>query len=201
MNTLRKIRALCLVTLLGIPFHSAMAGEFYLGAGAGATDFRNINCSAGLTCDTSDTGWKLFGGYQFTPIFGVEGAWVDAGESTTRGTIPGTGVTNGKFKVDGFVFAGTAGWPISDRFRLYGKLGAYFYDAKFNSTLNGVASQNTSKSGTELMYGLGLQYDFNERVGARLEWERYNDINSNAINQGPFDVDFYSASLVILFPR
>lgn len=201
MHNSKKIRrVLSLTALLVIPFNSAMPGEFYLGAGAGATDFKGINCPTGLNCDTSDTGWKLFGGYQFTPIFGVEGAWVDLGQTSIKGTAPGTGALDGKVKSDGFVLAGTVGWPATDRFRLYGKLGAYFHKAKFNSTLNGVANESTDKSGTELMYGLGGQYNFTDRVGARFEWERYNDINPKAMNQGPFDVDFYSISLIVLFP-
>ena len=48
------------------------------------------------------------------------------------------------------------------------------------------------------MYGLVIQFALNEGVGARLEWERYNDINASAINQGPFDVDLYSASLIVI---
>lgn len=199
MNISNKIQVLSFVALLAIPFHSAVSGEFYLGLGAGATDFKNINCPAGFNCDTSDTGWKLFGGYQFTPIFGVEGGWVDVGETTVQGNVPGVGTLDGKGKGDGFVLAGTVGWPASDQFRLYGKLGAYFYNAEFKSTLNGVVNESTDESGTELMYGLGGQFNFTERLGARLEWERYNDIDTKAMNQGPLDVDFFSVSLIALF--
>ena len=140
------------------------------------TDSKNINCPTGFDCDTSDTGWKLFGGYQITPNFGIEGAWVDIGETTIKGNVPGAGVLDAKGTGDGFGLAGTVGWPATDKFRLYGKWGVYFYSAQFDSTVNDVASENTDESGTELMYGLGGQYDFTDRFGARLEWERYDDI-------------------------
>lgn len=200
MNISNKIRALSLATLLAVPFSPAMSGEFYLGVGAGSADYKDINCPTGFDCDTSDTGWKLLGGYQFTPIFGVEAAWADLGEVTLNGTAPGGAAFSGKGEGDGFLLAGTVGWPATDRFRLYGKLGGFFYNSKFTSTVGGVVNEDLDESGTELMYGLGAQYNFTERFGARLEWERFNDIDPKSVNQGPFDIDYYSISLLVLFP-
>lgn len=199
MNISNKVRVFSLVALLAIPFKPAISGEFYLGAGAGSGEAKDINCPAGFNCDTSDTGWKLFGGYQFTPVFGVEGGWSDTGEITLNGTVPG-GAFSGTGEGEGFFLAGTVGWPATDKFRLYGKLGAFFYNSEFKSTVAGVVNEDLDESGTELMYGLGAQYNFTERFGARLEWERFNDIDPKSVNQGPFDIDFFSASLLVLFP-
>ena len=65
---------------------------WYLGAGYGqseaAVDKAKINgayvtgsyTSASTTADETDTGWKLFGGYQFTRNWAVELAYVDLGK-------------------------------------------------------------------------------------------------------------------------
>ena len=109
------------------------------------------------------------------------------GQTTIKGNVPGAGALDAKGTGDGFVLAGTVDWPATDKFRLYGKPGAFFYNAQFDSTVNGVANENTGESGTELMYGLVFHSNSEDRIGVSLEWERYDDINPNSVNQGALD--------------
>ena len=71
MTRLSKIAAALIVAVGAC---SAHAFDIYAGGSLGLTKFH----SDGLT-DTSDTGLKLFAGTPITPMFGIEGGYVDLG--------------------------------------------------------------------------------------------------------------------------
>ena len=84
------------------------------------------------SCDDNDNGWKIFAGYQFTPNWGIEGAYVDLGEFTANYTLQGDalvdsvpvsvfGTAHGKATVDGFSLALTGTAPYSDNFAVFAK--------------------------------------------------------------------------------
>jgi OmpA-OmpF porin, OOP family len=58
--------------LAALAFSGMAFGQGYVGGSIGQSDFK-AECDAGFTCDTKDTGYKIFGGYMFSPNFGVEG--------------------------------------------------------------------------------------------------------------------------------
>src|SRR3982751_3405256 len=51
----------------------------YIGGSVGTTKFHGDNVG-GFDTDTTDTGGKLYGGYQFTPNFSLEGGWIGLGK-------------------------------------------------------------------------------------------------------------------------
>jgi OOP family OmpA-OmpF porin len=60
------------------------------------------------------------------------------------------------------------------------------------------AGGSESASGTGLSYGIGLQYDFTNTTGLRLDWERFADVGDED-KTGQSDVDMLSAGLVFRF--
>jgi OOP family OmpA-OmpF porin len=134
---------------------------FYAGANIGQSKF-NIECSAGLTCDDSDTAFKIFGGYSFNQNWKAELGYADLGKATLKG--PGG---TDELKATAFDLTGVFSWPLATSFSIFGRLG--LYNGKVE--LSGVDSG--SKTTTGLTYGIGAGYDLNRNLGLRAEWQSY----------------------------
>ena len=138
---------------------------FYAGAGIGTTKVGDDDFDdAGI--DTSDTGFKVFGGYTFNQNWGIEVSYFDFGEASASegGDSVSVGVT-------GLAAYGVGRLPISDMFTVFGKLGfaSYDVDAKFN--IAGFGSGSASDSDSDLIYGVGGALSFGGNFEARLEYE------------------------------
>jgi OOP family OmpA-OmpF porin len=133
-------------------------GGGYLGVGIGAADY---NESLWSIAGTRDTGWKIFGGYQFNPYLSAEAAWVDLGKVSN---------SNESIKTRGASLAGIGSLPLGTSFAIFGKLGAFFWDQESH-----FGDVRDSDKGTDLTWGYGGSGRFfDDRLGIRLEWERYN---------------------------
>jgi OOP family OmpA-OmpF porin len=148
-------RALCIMTFAGLT--SPATGGAYLGAGIGAADY---NESLWSISNFRDTGWKIFGGYQFNPYLTAEASWVDLGTVSDN---------SASIRTRGLSLAGIGSLPLGSSFALFGKLGAFFWgqDTRFGKIRD-------SNTGTDLSWGYGGSARFfDNRLGIRLEWERY----------------------------
>ena len=145
-----KTSSLGLITLLLMAPVTAFAGAdsgFYLGAGIGDSTIK----ANGF--DESDTGYKLFGGYNigFIPLvdFAVEASYVNFG---TPEDVTG---------LNAYGLAGLSFGP----FGIFAKLGAMSWDAN-------------SDSGTDTAYGIGARLAFGS-FSVRAEYEEFDvsDVN------------------------
>jgi len=177
MNRLKAAFAVILpAALLAISAPAAAQQSdagWYIGGSYGMTTF-DID-TAGITnpsVDDSDSGFKIFGGFQFTKHWGAEVGYVDFGKAGVSGSIFGIPFT-GDASVTAFTFAGTGTLPLGENFALLGKVGLANWDAKVNvSTGFGVGSD--SDSGTDIFYGVGLRYSFNKNIGVQVEFETFS---------------------------
>jgi len=62
----------------------AHAEGIYVGVAAGGTNI-DLDCQGASSCDKSDTGFKLFGGYKLTENIAVEGHYADYGKAKLSG--------------------------------------------------------------------------------------------------------------------
>jgi OOP family OmpA-OmpF porin len=149
--------------------------------------------------DDRDTGYKLFGGYQFNPNFSLEGGYFDLGKfGFTANTTP-AGTLNGNIRLRGLNLDAVGFLPITEKFSAFGRVGLDYADASDSFTGTGlvdVANPDPSKRDANYKLGLGLQYNFNESLGMRVEAERYR-INDAVGNKG--DIDLVSVGLVYRF--
>lgn len=199
---LRPIRSAALMALLAIASTvSAAETGFYLGAGVGQA-YSNLTgetnqslADAGFSVDSllvddhdTDTGWKLFAGYAFNPYLAAELSYVDLGQTGADIIIGGriSGRINTKMTMDGVNIGIKAGYPFADRFSAFAKLGAFVWNAKATAKANLIVGSGTSSqkdNGTDLSYGVGLDYDFNAYFSIRGDWDRYRlggDADSDA---------------------
>jgi OOP family OmpA-OmpF porin len=204
-NTLATTGLLALTTIAGnlAVADDADVSGWYVGGNIGQStaeiDEQSISDSlmgAGLTVssfskDDSDTGYKLFGGYQFSESFALEGGYFDLGEfGYTASTVP-AGTLSGDIAVNGMNIDAVGIMPFTENFSLIGRIGLVYAEAETE-----VFAANFSENDTSYKYGAGLQYDFSESFGARFESERYR-IDDAIGNTG--DIDLLSLGLVYRF--
>src|SRR5262245_18727725 len=119
--------ALLALGSLGAASQAGARGPFYVGASAGRSDIDEEIAFPGLiaagTVDGKNTGYKIFGGYEFNQYFGVEVALMDLGKAKYSGSFLGTPVAGGKVEVVGLNTSAVGIIPVSQNFSLFGKLG------------------------------------------------------------------------------
>jgi len=150
---------------------------FYIGGAYGMSSF-DID-TTGITnpsVDDSDSGFKIFGGYQFSRNWGVEVGYVDFGKAGISGSTLGIPFT-GDLGVTALTVAGTGTMPMNESFSLLGKVGMWNWDAKANVAALGTAG-SASDSGTDLFFGVGLRYNLSKNLGLQLEVEQYSGDDS-----------------------
>ena len=139
---------------------------FYAGAGIGSTKLGDDISGV----DESDTGFKIFGGYNFTQNWAAEVSYFDLGEASVSG-----GGANASLGLTGLSAAVLGRLPVSDMFAVYAKLGfaSYDVDLDFNN-VPGFGSGHMSDSDSDMIYGVGGAVSFGAAFEARLEYEALN---------------------------
>jgi len=149
-----------------------------------------------ISVDNTDTGWKLFGGYQINKNIGFEAAYVNLGSVTanaTYATLAGSPLRS-KVDVDGFQLSAVGTLPLNDTFAVFGKVGAFISKSDGTAT-SSVGSASASANNTDWTYGLGGNWQFNQNIGLRAEWERFQGLGTSKSG----DADLYSLGIVYNF--
>jgi OOP family OmpA-OmpF porin len=142
---------------------------WYIGADFGQTDLEDID---------EDTTWKILGGYKINRTFAVELGYATLFDKS----VSGIGVD-----VTAWDLVGVASFPIADKFSVFGKLGFAMWEAEATSV---PGFGTVEDDGTDLTFGIGLQYDVSRNLGIRAQWQRY-DVDA--------DADLMSIGLVYRF--
>jgi len=191
------------VLILGLAAKPSMAQaeNWYAGASVGQSKADiDLTCDLDISCskDEDDTGFKIFGGYEFNPNGAIEFGYVDLGKFKASGKDSFLGNASLDWEPSGFTFAVVGTLPIGQNFGLTGKVGIFFWDMDLHARSSVFGSGSDSDSGTDLTYGLGLKYDFSKTFGMRAEWERFQDVgDSNTTGQS--DIDLFSVGVVFKF--
>lgn len=213
MKLLRVSRTLTplMLALLASPYALAYDSGWYGGINAGrsAAEIDDPRITSALlssgftttsiTDDDRDTGYKLYGGYQFNKYFALEGGYFDLGTFGFTATTVPAGTLTGDIRLKGVNLDAVGMWPFTEKFSIFGRVGVNHAQAKdrFSGTgAVGVINPNPSKRDTNPKFGLGLQYAFTPALAMRGEVERYR-IDDAVGNKG--DIDLLSIGLVYRF--
>jgi OmpA-OmpF porin, OOP family len=165
---------------------------WYIGIGIGQSKAKGA-CDGvagpGVTCDDTDTGGKILGGYQLSRNFALELGYADLGQA--KATFAGSGSFT--LGAKGFEFTGIGMLPIGERFSILARAGLFSWKVDFKDGTGLIGSANAS--GTDLTYGFGLKFDFTKDFAIRGEWQRYKDVGDLDTTRQS-DVDFVGISLV-----
>ena len=179
MKKLSTLLATLCVISLPVGVHAEGA---YFGASFGSTevDFGQLTVGAGTTLDDEDSGYKIYGGYNLSDNFALEGGYVDFGESTLTAPTGAQFTLNGVLlqattdinltaSADAFTFAGVGKMDVGIG-NIFGKLGLAMWDSE---TTSNIAALNTTDDGTDLFFGFGIDIGVTEALVARFEYEMY----------------------------
>jgi OOP family OmpA-OmpF porin len=201
------------MALLAGPLALAQGAGWYAGANVGrsAATIDDAGITTGLagqglaTSSIEDrdrsTGYRLFGGYQLSPNFALEGGYFDLGRFgyTARTTPPGT--LDGRIRLRGWDLDLVGSLPLTDKLSALARVGVTSIRSNdaFNATPAAhvpYANANPSERSTNIKAGLGLAYAINDAWSARAEVERYR-LKDAVGNNG--HADLFSIGLVYRF--
>jgi OOP family OmpA-OmpF porin len=129
----------------------------------------------------NDTGYKIFGGFRFSPYLAGELAYVDLGSYGPPGSVLDQyGVAA---QLVGHIPLGQSGAS------LFAKVGLFSWSVQLNGSYYYSYAED---NGVDPAVGAGLQIEFNRFMGMRAEWERFLDVAGG-------DVDLVTAGLFYRF--
>jgi OOP family OmpA-OmpF porin len=154
-----------------------------------------------MTRDEHDTGYKVFGGYQFNKNLALEAGYFNLGKFGFTSTTVPAGALNGQIKLQGVNLDLVGTLPVVGGLSVIGRVGAQYAYARDTFSGSGAVSvlnTSPSKHAANYKFGAGLQYEVTPAFLVRAEAERYR-INDAVGNRG--DVNLFSVSLVIPIGR
>jgi OOP family OmpA-OmpF porin len=179
---------------------ASAAGYFGLALGDNTTEDWdevgfNLNDGSFVSADSdaSDTGYRLFGGFTRDENLAFEFAYSDFGAATFDAQSSGccfypagpVGVAVASKGIEAAVlWRGT----VSESFVVLGRLGAMQWDVDVTVHIGSDAGR-AGDSGTDILYGFGVEYAMSATVGVRGEITRYN--------LDDVDLDLFSLSMLI----
>lgn len=166
---MKKIAAVAIISaFVSIPAFAADTG-YFVGVKLGRTDRSSPSTANMIMTKSTDTVGGIFGGYQFTKNWGVEGFYTGAGRVAARNAA-NTATASRKTDVLGVSVVGTL--PVHDVFSVYGKLG--FASAKTStSSTSTTPSTLAGKTRNAATYGFGGKFNVTPAVDILLGWDRY----------------------------
>src|SRR3546814_7443384 len=135
------------------------------------------------TFDTDDfdddrVSWEAFAGYRFTPIFSVEGQYIDFGDAENN---------SARVEADGWTAALVADIPFKF-IQPYAKAGALFWytDAHLRGPLAGAS--HVSNDGTDFFWGVGARMELGDNMELRLERSEEHTSELQSLMRISYDV-------------
>lgn len=166
------------LAMLSLTAAHAQGAQGYVGGGLGWGNI-SVDCSGLASCDKSNAGGKLYGGYRFASQFALEGGYYSFGkvkaQSTEFVSIPANGqavalngsgsimvTVDGELKATGLGIGMAYITPVSTDWSAVVRLGVMRMDGKITGTgsAQGITySESASKKSTQAYFGLGVGYN------------------------------------------
>lgn len=172
------------VALLGSLHSSA---DSYMGVSAGASDIDTeiTNLTGTATLDESDSGFKIFYGFNVKPQVAIELHYADFGEAALSGNngdnfdLGGSTfvftANNADVVVDGSSFGASAVFKFVEEgtFVPFAKLGIHRWSADVTASTS-TSANTVSDDGFDINYGLGAGINITDAFAIRAEYEVYD---------------------------
>jgi len=168
----------------------AQAQGAYLGGAYGWATLDVEDVDAELLDDNASA-YKLFLGYEFPRVLGVEAGWVHFGTYDV-GELEGFEDISGEVENTGWTAALTARLPIGSVVTVYGKAGYFFWNSEL--ALSGEIGDvlgDLEEDGEDPFFGAGVRLNLG-RVSILGEYERF-------VSSEDFDHDLFSVGVRFSF--
>lgn len=148
-----QLLAACIAGLFAVSAQAQVSGSgLYVGGSVGQAKVKDGDFP-GL--DSTKAAGKLYGGYAFSPMFGMELGYVQMGDFSYNG---------GSVKANGVFLDAVGTFPFTPQWAGLARVGA------FQGKLD---TGGTSDRGNSWKAGVGVQYNFTPNASLRGEYERY----------------------------
>jgi len=175
--------ALLLSAAISTPALAGDVGTFYGGIDMGTWAMSNTGFpNPGM--------FRVTGGYRFAPNLSGELGIAGAGESVI---CDGAGCLI--YNQGALTLAAVGTFPVNNQFDLFGKVGVSSISGKLTGT-GWYAGTYAKESTGNLMFGFGGQFNFNKKVGLRLQYESLGKSKSDPAATG---VDVTVTSLGVYY--
>lgn len=163
----RTIMLAVLAALAGTA--AAQSQGAYVGGNVGRAEQKLSIDRVGSEKD-HDTGFKLYGGYNFSQYFGLEGGYADLGKLDLS-------ALNNRFKTEptSVYFAATGTLPLDAGFSLFGKAGIARTEVKAFAT-DGIDSVRDKASRSTAYVSVGAAYAINTNFSVVAEYEYFGKV-------------------------
>ena len=196
--------SLVAVAMLAAAIATPAFSQAYIGVGVGSSQSSNVDGMVvpGIALsggNTSKGSTKIYGGYQFTPNWGVEAQYSDLGNRNLALNGSGGVLPIGSFKSSQYSLAGTGTFPLNESFSLLGKLGFSTNSSAVAINALGI-SASASQNRTDLILGVGVSYKITPKLAVRLEYEDFGKFSDSLIsNRGSTRMSNTSINLQYAF--
>lgn len=170
--------------------------KLYAGAALsrnGHSDICNDAFFAG-TCHDSDNSWKVYGGARINPMLGFEATYARYGEAGKSGVTAGGQSVALSNELTSLNATGVGYMPVAPQLELLGKAGLAFWKRDSSKTV-GTTTESSKDNGASPLIGLGAQYQIQNNLHLRGEWEHVFDAGDDA----EFETDINSISVGLMF--
>lgn len=190
--------------VLGLALSGAMVGAHaqatrpgaYVGVGAGQSEAWDYSCDPHPTCKKKGTAYRIFGGWQFNRILGVEAAYTDLGKVSSADPA-GANPFSETIKASAGDIMLFAQWPLLDSLSLYGKVGGYYSKLERDRTDVATGSTQATQNRGNLTFAGGVQWFITPGIAVRGEGQRYMKMGGGSIGESDYSV--YSINLLYKF--
>jgi len=154
-----------LVAAAALVLSGAASAQGYLAASVGSSRL-TADCTGTSSCDNTDVGFKLLGGYKFMPNLAAELAYFNFGKATASAGNVNAEVKNTAVGV-GIALHGdlAPNWPAVAR------LGAAQVKTKLSGSVAGLGSASVSDNNISLYGGLGIGYKLAKDISLDGAWD------------------------------
>jgi len=197
-----KPTALALAAAAALTLSSGAFAQAYVGAAAGQSHY-NLDCTGTITCDRTDTGFKVYGGFKFTPNWAAEVNYFDFGKAKATMSDGQGGTASASVKATGPGLGVAFFAPMSPNWQFVGRLGA----ARMKTTIDisaGGGSGSDSDTHTKAYYGLGVSYllplaSKSLSIDAAVDWTKAEYTKGGLLDLGTATVRLISVGVSYTF--
>ncbi|MDP2005493.1 MAG: outer membrane beta-barrel protein [Rubrivivax sp.] len=144
---------------------TAAAAQPYAVVSVGSSRL-NLDCAGVASCDKTGTGYKLLGGYRFTPVWAAEVGVFDYGKARTRDAGVSADIGNRGVGL-GLAFH----QALAHDWNAVARLGLSRVKTRISGSLGGLGLANDTDDNTAPYGGIGVGYRLSEAMSVDLAWD------------------------------
>ncbi len=171
-----KIQSIIIAALLAVLLPATVIAEsgFIVGASVGSAELSED--FGGFDVDADSTAFRFTVAWKFNDYLAIEGGYHNFGEFDQSFDIEGE-IVDVSLKADGFTLGVVGNLPLGDRWSLFARSGAFFWDG--DADINNVSAAKPEDA--NFYFGAGVQLAMGEKLSLTADGSRY-DLDGSASN-------------------